>query len=64
MTNPSRTTEEELQKVKAALDEWFATGNAHIQLANAAKEISEVIERNRRSARLSWLDLNTPIQRY
>lgn len=64
MSIPSQATEEELQKVQAALDEWFASGNAHVQLANAAKEISEVIKRNRKSARLSWLDLNTPIQRH
>lgn len=64
MTNPSLATEKELKAVKAALDEWFASGDAHIQLVNAAKEMSEFIERNRKAARLSWLDLNTPIQRY
>ncbi|AXH59467.1 hypothetical protein [Pseudomonas amygdali] len=64
MTNSSRTTEEDLKKVQAALDEWFSSGSAHIQLANAAKEIGELIEKNRKESQLSWLDLNTPIQRY
>ncbi|KPC16895.1 Uncharacterized protein AC499_1056 [Pseudomonas amygdali pv. lachrymans] len=50
--------------MQAALDEWFSSGSAHIQLANAAKEIGELIEKNRKESQLSWLDLNTPIQRY